>query len=226
VTATRTLPRSRLARLAQPSAPEPAPPVAAEERCDLCNDRIGEAHRHLLDLKDHRLLCVCQACRILFEQSAAGGGHLRLVPERRLRLDDLQLDDLQWAALAIPVDMAFFFHSTPAGRVVAFYPGPMGATESQLQLSAWEQLAAANPILRELAPDVEALLVKRARGAREHYVVPVDDCYRLAGVFRLRWKGLSGGAEVWEEIGRFFEELAGRAKPAPRTPREEHAWER
>ena len=203
----------RLRRLAHPAAvPAPSPGGAAEERCDLCNESIGAQHRHLLDLDDRRLLCVCQACRILFEQRAAGGGHLRLVPERRLRLGGFELDDASWASLRIPVDMAFFFHATPVGRVVAFYPGPMGATESALELEAWAQLVAANPVLEALEPDVEALLVNRARGAREHFVVPVDDCYRLAGLIRMHWKGLSGGQEVWERIASFFDELRREAR--------------
>jgi hypothetical protein len=65
---------------------------------------------------------------------------------------------------------------------------------------------------------VEALLVNRARGTRQHFLVPIDDCYRLAGLIRTRWRGLSGGEEVWKEIDRFFEEEAswqtsGSAKP-------------
>jgi hypothetical protein len=106
--------------------------------------------------------------------------------------------------------MAFFFRSTPAERVLAFYPSPMGPTESLLELDAWAELEAANPVLGELEPDVEALLVNRARGRREHWLVPIDDCYELVGVIRTRWKGLSGGEEVWEAIGRFFDDLATR----------------
>ena len=39
----------------------------------------------------------------------------------------------------------------------------MGATESLLGLEAWTALEEANPVLREMAPDTEALLVNRAR---------------------------------------------------------------
>jgi hypothetical protein len=63
-----------------------------------------------------------------------------------------------------------------------------------------------------LEPDVEALLVNRARSARQHFLVPIEDCFRLAGLIRTRWRGLSGGKEVWEEIEGFYEALAGRAK--------------
>jgi hypothetical protein len=193
-------------------APDESRP-STEERCEMCGEPLAPAHRHLLDLRSRSLRCACRACTLLFDHRAAGGGHFRLIPDRRRRLEGFRLDDATWAALAIPVEMAFFFHATPAGRVVAFYPGPMGATESALGLEAWEGLVRANPVLETLEPDVEALLVNRARGARQHWLVGVDDCYRLAGVIRTRWRGLSGGVEVWEEIGRFFDELGATATP-------------
>jgi hypothetical protein len=108
--------------------------------------------------------------------------------------------------------MAFFFYSTPAERVAAFYPSPMGPTESLLKLSAWEKLEESNPVLKGMERDVEALLVNRSRGAREHFLVPIDECYSLVGLIRMHWKGFSGGREVWEEIDRFFEALRGRSK--------------
>jgi hypothetical protein len=117
--------------------------------------------------------------------------------------------------------MAFFFHSTPAEKVVAFYPGPMGATESLLELDAWEQLERSNPILRSMEPDVEALLVNRARDANDHYLVPIDDSYNLVGLIRTRWRGMTGGQEVWEEIAGFFERLRDRAETVTSKPEED-----
>ena len=43
---------------------------------------------------------------------------------------------------------------TEGGRVVAFYPSPMGATESLLELRAWTELEQQNPVLKELKPIV------------------------------------------------------------------------
>jgi hypothetical protein len=198
---------TKLMRLARETAQEAEQQL---EHCDLCGEAIPPNHRHLLDLSSRELLCACQACRLLFERPAAGGGgvHYRLVPDRRLELEDFVMDDLAWARLRIPVDMAFFFDSSQAGRVQAYYPGPMGATESLLELEAWQELVRDNPVLETLEPDVEALLVNRARGARMHFVVPIEDCYRLAGLIRTRWRGLSGGEEVWKAIEGFFKEVA------------------
>lgn len=195
---------SRLEQLARP-----APPAAAE-RCELCGEPLPPRHRHMVDVEQRRLLCACRACALLLGRPAAGGGRLRLIPTRRRRLDGPWLDDAAWAALRLPVELAFVFHSSAAGRAVAVYPSPLGATESQLRLEAWDELVGANPVLRELEPDVEALLVCRARGLREQWLVPIDDCYALVGALRARWRGFAGGAEAWQAIERFFEELARR----------------
>jgi Family of unknown function (DUF5947) len=177
-----------------------------EERCELCAEPIPSAHRHLLDLQDRRLLCACRACTILFDRSGAGGGHYRLIPDRSLLLEGFDLDDITWQRFEIPVDLAFFFHSTVAGRVVAFYPSPLGATESLLDLEAWDELVAANPSLLQLEPDVEALFVNRTEGRREHWILPVDRCYELVGLVRTHWQGFRGGDEVWQKLDEFFDE--------------------
>jgi hypothetical protein len=205
---------SRLHRHAQrPPTPEPEPD--APERCGLCGQVVELRHRHIVDLNRHSLVCACRPCAILFDNPAAGKGHYRLVPERRLRLEGFELDDARWASLRIPVEMAFFFHSTPMGRVAAFYPGPMGATESQLDLATWNDLESDNPVLGELEPDVEALLVHRAASTPAYYLLPIDDTYRLVGLIRAHWSGLSGGQQVWREIGSFFDELERRSKVHP-----------
>jgi hypothetical protein len=110
----------------------------------------------------------------------------------------------------IPISLAFFSNSTPAGRVVALYPGPAGAAESMLRLDAWDEIAAANPQLRTMEPDVEALLVNRVGSAREYFIAPIDECYKLVGLIRIHWRGLSGGALVWGEISKFFDQLRQR----------------
>lgn len=196
----------------EPGKAEEAAAGADQECCDLCSEPIPPEHRHLLNVSTREIMCACRACSILFDKKAASEGKYRLVPDRYLFFENFEMDDAQWASLRIPVEMAFFFYSTPAGRVVAFYPSPMGATESLLELATWEELEERNPALKEMERDVEALLVNRTRGAREHFMVPVDECYRLVGLIRLHWRGFSGGKEVWEEIGGFFEELRGRSR--------------
>ncbi|MGH3740649.1 MAG: DUF5947 family protein [Micromonosporaceae bacterium] len=179
----------------------------ASERCELCAEPAPPEHRHLLEVSERRLCCVCRACSVLFDNPAAGGGRYLMIPNQRWLLRDFHLDDAAWAGLRIPVDMAFFFHDSAAGQQVAFYPSPAGAVQSLLPLATWQQIESANPVLGGLAADVEALLVNRARGAAEHFVTPVDDCYSLVGLIRRSWKGLSGGEQVWDEINQFFHQL-------------------
>jgi uncharacterized protein DUF5947 len=207
-------PFSTLRRFAQRAA---RVAEVAPERCELCSEPVPREHRHLLEVSAREIKCVCRACSILFDRGAASQGKYRLAPDRRLYLEGFRLSDLQWETLRIPVGMAFFFHSTSAGRVVAFYPSPMGPTESLLELTTWQELEASNPVLVGMERDVEALLVNRARGARQHFLVPIDECYRLVGSIRLHWKGLTGGQEVWQEIGRFFEALEERSKTVRTT---------
>jgi hypothetical protein len=157
-------------------------------------------------------VCACRPCSLLFDRDGASNGRYKLVPERRLRLEDFAMSEQAWEELRIPVEMAFFFQSSAAERVLAYYPSPMGPTESQLQLSSWRELEAANPILGALEADVEALLVNRVRGARGQWIVPLDECYSLVGLIRTRWRGLTGGREVWHEIDGFFENLDRRAR--------------
>ncbi|HEY4305393.1 MAG TPA: DUF5947 family protein [Gemmatimonadaceae bacterium] len=213
---------SRLARLAAqartPSREAPVvnvsqPPVAAAavEQCELCSAVVPSEHQHLIDLTARRLVCACRACALLFSDATVSGRQYRLVPDTVRRLDSVAHDDQFWAELAIPVDLAFFFFDTAAKRVVALYPGPMGAAESQLPLGAWDAFAAENPALANLRPDVEALLVNRTKQRRDHWIVPIDACYTLAGLIRTHWKGLGGGDDVWIELGKFFDGLQSRA---------------
>lgn len=122
----------------------------------------------------------------------------------------------------IPIEMAFFFKNGASGKVVAFYPGPAGATESLLSLDTWSDIERENPALREMEPDVEALLANRVGATRgvaaEYYIVPIDECFKLVGLIRLHWRGLSGGTEVWREVGKFFASLKERAETSGGEP--------
>ncbi|MFW6084385.1 MAG: DUF5947 family protein [Gemmatimonadota bacterium] len=191
---------------------ETAAAPATEGVCDLCAEPIGPRHGHLVEVRERKLLCACRPCSLLFQEDGAGGGRYRLVPDRVRRLAEFALDEMDWLALRIPVDLAFFFHSTAAGRVVALYPGPMGATESRLSLEHWERMEERNPVLSDMLDDVEALLVdRREDGDPAGWLVPIDVCYELVALFRTHWVGLSGGPEVREAVSDFFEELRRRA---------------
>jgi hypothetical protein len=179
--------------------------AGAAEKCDLCSQQIGLAHRHLFDPDARRVVCACDACALLFP----GSGETRyvLVPRRVERLDGLVLSDGQWDALGIPIGLAFFVRQSKTGGILAIYPSPAGSTESEMASGAWDELADGNPILATVEADVETLLVDRTRGRRNYYIAPVDRCYELVGIVRTHWRGLSGGSELWEAVDRFFGNL-------------------
>jgi uncharacterized protein DUF5947 len=179
--------------------------VVEAERCELCSVSLCPQHRHLLDMPSRKIVCACDPCALRFQNVV--GGRFKLVPRDARALSNFEISDAQWETLALPINLAFFFYSTPSGKMTAMYPSPAGATESLLPLTAWETLAANNPVLRKIQPDVEALLANRVGDKRAYFIAPIDRCYELVGTIRKRWKGLSGGEEVWREIDEFFTRL-------------------
>lgn len=198
-----------LSALRRVQSPPSATTAGAEERCEFCGVPTDERHGHVADVADHRLLCVCRPCYLLFAPRGAGGGRYRGVGETVRKVEPLRLDEATWDLLKIPVDLAFLF--VQDGEVHAFYPSPAGATESELDLSAWSAITADNPALDGLEPDIEAALLRRCEGAFSCHVVPIDVCYELVGVVRRRWVGLGGGSEVWAAVAEFFADLDARA---------------
>lgn len=184
------------------------------EICEMCASEITDEHPHVVNLEHRNLMCTCRPCYLLFTARGAAGGKFRAVPHRFLFDADFRLSSTQWDELQIPVRVAFFFFNSSLGRVVAFYPSPAGATESMLPLGAWQSLEADNPLLAQMEPDVEALLVYGRRDAPfECYLVPIASCYELTGVVKRRWKGFDGGQEAWRDIDAFFARVREQSRP-------------
>jgi len=189
-------------------------PSRAVEQCELCSAGLAHEHPHLVEVASRQILCACDACATLFDGMEKS--KYKRVSRRAEYLIDFEMTDCQWETLLIPINMAFFFRSSTEGRVIALYPSPAGAVESLLPLEAWNEIAESNHALSHLRPDIEALLVNRVGHAHgltqaEYYIAPIDECYKLVGLIRSNWRGLSGGTEVWTEIGRFFSDLRSRS---------------
>jgi hypothetical protein len=213
-----TSPYDVLARIrSNRPAPEPA-----EERCEMCSETISDEHSHVVNVADRQLMCVCRACYLLFTDNKADLRY-RAVPDRYLAFEDFALDRRAWEALQIPVGVAFFFTNSALGRTVAFYPGPAGATESELDLDSWNAISGADSRVRLLADDVEALLVRVPEDGEsaqpQTYLVPIDACYEFVGRLRMLWRGFDGGQEARQFIDSFFAQIQARAlKTPPGTP--------
>ncbi len=192
------------------------------EHCELCATPVPPEHPHLVQVTERRMLCACGPCGFLFSNSGAGKGEYRRIPDRYLADPGFTLSGAQWDELQIPVGMAFFLHNSSQSTIVACYPSPAGATESELTLDAWSSGVGSSALAAQLAPDVEALLVRRggpAGGADECLLVPIDACYRLVGLVRMHWRGFDGGTEAWRAIDGFFDDLRARAAELTDTER-------
>ncbi|WP_328929319.1 DUF5947 family protein [Streptomyces sp. NBC_00190] len=198
--------RRGLRRFTGPRPPRP-------ERCELCAVAVPEdGHRHLVETEKRTLVCACTACALLFDRPGAATGRYRTVPDRYLADPGHRLDEGAWERLQIPVSVAFFFRNAALDRLVALYPSPAGATESELDPATWESVLGASRLSELLEPDVEALLLRRSAGRTTCHLVPIDICYELVGRMRLLWQGFDGGAEARAELDAFFERVERRAR--------------
>jgi len=187
------------------------------ERCEFCAEAIADEHPHVADTEQRSIKCACRGCALLFV--GAVGTRFRTVPDRHGRIEPFVLDPVAWSRMQIPVGLVFFMTTGAGTDVTAFYPGPAGATESELSLAEWERIVADNPVLAGLEPDVEAALVRmpgRHLGSTTDqptcHVVPIDRCYELIGLMRLHWRGFDGGGEVRRALEAFLEDVDNRAQ--------------
>jgi hypothetical protein len=204
--------RPPVAEAAADAPPADAAPArvrsAQTATCELCPIGIGEHHRHLLHLVQRRIVCVCETCWSM----RSGDPEFRPPGGRTLWLEDFAMSQEIWSAFQIPIGLAFLMRSSVTGAVVALYPSPAGATESELELTAWDALCEANPVLQRLEPDAEALIVDRTAPVPRYAIVPIDQCYRLVGLIKSRWRGITGGTAVDDAITEFFDGLHARER--------------
>jgi Family of unknown function (DUF5947) len=180
------------------------------EVCDLCGMGIPEDHRHLLALSERRIVCSCEACWAM----RSGEGDYRPTGNRTLWLPGLDVPDDLWASFQIPIGLAFFMESTVTACVVAMYPSPAGATESELHFDSWSRMRELNPVLESLEPDIEGLIVHRLADPPQYVIAPIDRCYALTGTIKAHWEGISGGPGVEVAVARFFDQLESETVPA------------
>ena len=152
----------------------PAPRTAereAQEHCDLCSEPIPPEHRHLLDLETRELRCACRraACCSTARAPAAG---TTPGPRPAAAAGRLRARRRAWEELRIPVDMAFFFHRARGRARRRLLPGADGRDRVAARAARLGGDRGRQPRARGMEPDVEALLVNRARGARDSWLVP------------------------------------------------------
>ncbi|WP_327151760.1 DUF5947 family protein [Nocardia sp. NBC_01329] len=195
---------------------ERPPARRAGERCEMCADPIAGEHQHVVNIEGRQLMCVCRGCYLLFVDREATLRY-RAVPSRYLAFPGFTIGPAEWDALEIPVGLVFLFRNSASGRTVAFYPGPAGATESELPLAQWNTIVERHPELDVLATDVEALLIRVPKddtAAASCLLLPIDACYEFVGRMRLLWRGFDGGQDVRDYLDEFFAAVSARARDA------------
>jgi hypothetical protein len=193
--------------------PGPGAPVPEVELCDLCGVTIPSDHRHLLHLTERRIVCACEACWAM----RSGEGDYRPTGNRTLWLPELDVPEDLWAAFQIPIGLAFFMRSTVTECVVALYPSPAGATESELHFEAWGRMLELNPVLGDLEPDIEGLVINRLAEPPMYAIAPIDRCYELTGLIKASWEGISGGPGVEQAVTSFFAGVRAQALQGARA---------
>ena len=166
--AARRRPRPRGGRLMDPALvsglrrfvrpPAPPAPRAEAGRCELCPLSLPDDHKHLLDLEERRIVCVCADLLVdALGRRALPADRLAHAVARRRSSSRTSCGRSSRSRSAWRSSCA----RATSGKVVGLYPSPAGATECELDLEAWDRLVAANPVLEDLDPDAEALIVNR-----------------------------------------------------------------
>jgi hypothetical protein len=157
-------------------------PVA---ECELCARALAGEQEQLLEPDARRVLRACLACaQLLAEGHRQLGARYLRVQRRAARLPQVFFDDAVWAELSVPVGLAFFTTRGRTGEVVATFPGRAGLIETYVPLKAWSDLERSFPVLKGIAPEVEALLVRRTLRHQDYFQVSIDHCYELSGLLR------------------------------------------
>jgi len=183
--------------------------------CEMCATGIGDEHQHVVDVQVRSLMCVCRPCYLLFSPVDADLRY-KAVPDRYLEFPDFELAPGRWESLEIPVGLAFFFRNSLLDKYIVFYPGPAGATESELPIDSFETVLDENPGLSQMRADVEALIVSVPTSGQSPrcFVVPVDACYELVGRLRTVWRGFDGGQDAARAVDEFFARVEARSRSA------------
>jgi len=179
------------------------------KHCDVCGLPAESHTSYLVHPASRRLILCCDNCsRNLL---AGGSRKYRPVPSRVECLPEFSMTDAQWNSLNLPIHLAFFYYSTPDRGVWLVYPDSSGPNETRLPPAKWEELAAANGILRQFQPDVEGLLINRVGRIRRYFRAPIDECFKLTAIVRDNWTGVTGGVDLWRKIEWCFAHWRGSA---------------
>ena len=196
-----------------PAAPRRPPASAA--RC--APSRSPSSTRTWSTSTAAALMCTCRPCYLLFtaERRRAAlprrARPLPVLPGLRARR---RASGTSWRSRSAWRSSS---RNSVLGRTVAFYPGPAGATESELPLGAWERSWRPTRSCARCCPTSRRCSCGRPSAAgrrRSAYLVPIDACYELVGRLRQVWRGFDGGQEARARARRRSSPVWRPAQPA------------
>ena len=182
----------------------------------MCGEPIAEPHQHVVNLDSRGADVHLPGCYLLFtaeRRRSCATARCRSATCPSRTSGSVRRSGTRWRSRSAWRSSS----ATPSlDRTVAFYPGPAGATESELPLDAWDDGPGRNPGLATLRSDVEALLV-RAPGAER----AVAECLPRADRRLLRagraaaavWRGFDGGQEAQGAHRRLLRDGRGARSP-------------
>ncbi len=124
----------------------------------------------------------------------SGEAEFRPAGVRTEWLEDFELPDEAWARFGIPIGLAFFMRTGRAGARRRLLPEPGRGDRVRDRLRRLGPGPRAQPGAERLEPDAEALIVNRIAEPHQYAIAPIDECYRLVGLIKASWEGISGGA--------------------------------
>ena len=191
-----------LRRLQMREMPDGPQPIEAD--CDLCGTSMPEDHRHLLELEERRIVCVCESCWALRSGEAqycppARGSSCSTTSTCPTSCGRGCASRSAW-----PSSFARTTASWRSTRAPPARPSPSS------ELEAWDELVGRNGVVGDIERDSEALVVDKLNDGIQAAIVPTDEAYRMVGLVKANWQGISGGQGVPAAVAGFFDELRAR----------------
>lgn len=156
-----------------------------QSSCPLCSADMELSSNHLFEVAIREVVTVCDDCALKYERLP--GGPLKSIPRETRPLLDFRMPH-SISAIQFKGNVTFLFYSTATAKIMSICPTANGPVESTVSREIWKQLIEANPVLQEMRPDVEALLMTGNEDLREFFVAPIDVCYDLVKMFRKDWR--------------------------------------
>ena len=171
---------------------------------------LAAEHSHLVEPASRQLVCSCDACSILFsgQQSRA----ISTGSQRRRVLAGLPTDRCPMGR-STSTDQPGLFHDKHAGRPRArllpesgrghrIAPGARGLA----------RLGGGEPDPRPTRAGCRSTPGQSDEQGSRVLPRPIDECYKLVGLIRANWRGLSGGSGSLGGSGQFFTRLKKRSR--------------